>query len=205
MVYSYYFPSYGYVPPESLQERTPIAIDFKSAITTEDDEEVYPYVRGRYKPKYHLKIKVPRSNRRGLFQFISDDIVVPLGPDGVFRYKLAPSNVYYPVTRYVVEYYRRRQSIPLERQEWLVPPLLKTRKMVINYEEGKDEYVLPLNVWNVVATSPTAEYVSTYNRIIFISNLDFTTNTPITITYQPAITLDQVLEYNFRQLNDTLG
>lgn len=201
MVYSYYFPSFGYLPPELIQDYTPVAIDYKAAILCEDETELYPQAKGAYKPKYHLRISYPRSTRKGLNQHIPDSVVVPIAADGVFRYKLAPSTVYYPVTKYIVEYFKRGNSIPLDTQEWSVPPVPKTKHYLFNYEEDTEEYVLPLNVWSVTGVDPVAEFISTYNRLTFIGNLDFVNNQAITVSYQPAVTLDLLLSYNFNNIN----
>lgn len=191
-----YFPSFGYYPPNLNQEYTPVAIDFKAAMTDEQDTQLFARAPHEYKPRYFLRISLPRSSRVGISQHIADSIVVPIAADGVFRYKFAPSTSYYPFGRYIVEYYKRRNSIPLDIQEWTVPPISKNMKYVVNYQEDIEEYTLPVNVWDVLTVSPAAEYVSLYNRLRFIGSIDFVNNTPVTITYQPAATLNQLIQYD---------
>lgn len=201
MLYNFgtYFPTYGYYPPNLNQDYTPIAIDFKGGLTDGDDLELFAQADGEYKPRYRLRISLPRSSRKGIAQHIADSVIVPIASDGVFRYKLAPSTSYYPFGRYIVEYYKHRNSIPLDIQEWTVPAISKTLKYVINYEEGVEEYSLPVNAWNVLSASPAAEYVSNYNKIRFVSTIDFVNNQPVTLTYQPAVTLDQLIDYEANQ------
>lgn len=198
MVYNLltYLPGYGYYPPQRIQEYTPIIINFKTAMLTMDDEPVDTNTFNAQKPQYFLKISYPRSTRKGANQYIADSVTLPVPSDGVFRYKLAPSGSYYPQARYVVQYFKRRNRIPLDTQEWLVPPIPKTTKFVFNYQEDLQEYALPLNAWRVMNLSPVAEYVATYNSITLLSHREFSQDAPVTVTYEPAVTLDQLLEYD---------
>lgn len=198
---SAYFPAYGYYPPQRHQTYTPVAIDFGAAIRDSDSNPIFSQAKGEYKPRYHMKVSVPRSNRRGLQQHIPDAVVIPISADGIFRYQFAPTNTYYPFTRYVVEFYRYKNSVPLDIQEWLVPPIPKSRTYTFSYEQGVLDYELPYPVWSVLTLSPTAEYVSNYNLLSFIAGVEFLDGQLLTVTYQPAVTLDQILEYSFDNLN----
>ena len=204
MVYNLltYLPGYGYYPPQRIQEYTPIVINFKAAMLTGDDIPVETNTHKGERPKYFIKISYPRSTRKGVNQYISDSVVLPIPSDGIFRYKLTPSATYYPQARYTVQYFKYKQKIPLDTQEWLVPPLPKTTKYVFNYQEDLQEYALPLNLWRVLNLSPAAEYVSNYNFITLLTNIDFNNGDPVTVTYEPAVTLDQLLEYNLNSFSD---
>jgi hypothetical protein len=204
MVYNLltYLPGYGYYPPQRIQEYTPIVINFKAAMLTGEDEPVDTNSFDGNKPQYFVKISFPRSTRKGANQHISDSVVIPIGSDGIFRYKLAPSGSYYPQARYIVQYFKRKNKIPLDTQEWLVPPIPKTTKFIFNYQEDIQEYVLPLNLWRVINLSPVSEYVATYNSLTLLSTIDFNKDDAITVTYEPAVTLDQLLEYNVDNFAD---
>lgn len=204
MVYNLlaYLPGYGYYPPQRVQEYTPIIINFKSAMLSADDEPVYTNTYKGSKPQYFIKISYPRSNRKGNNQHIADSVVLPIPDDGIFRYKLAPSGTYYPQSRYIVQYFKHRNKIPLDTQEWLVPALPKTTKYIFNYQEDLQEYALPLNFWRLVNLSPAAEYMVSYNYLTLLTYADYQPGQPITMTYEPAVTLDQLLEYNVDNFSD---
>lgn len=204
MVYNLltYLPGYGYYPPQRIQEYTPIVINFKSAILNDNDEPVDTNTFNGKKPEYFLKISFPRSTRKGSNQHIADSVVLPIPSDGIFRYKLAPSSTYFPQARYIVQYFKRRNKIPLDTQEWLVPPIPKFTKFAFNYQEDLQEYVLPTNLWRVTNVSPAAEYVSNYNAITLLTNINFKDGEPVTVTYEPAVTLDQLLEYDVDNFAD---
>lgn len=204
MVYNLlnYLPGYGYYPPQRVQEYTPIVINFKAAILSADDEPVETNTYNGNKPQYFVKISYPRSTRRGANQHIADSVVIPINSDGLFRYKLAPSATYYPQARYIVEYFKRRNRIPLDTQEWLVPAIPKFTKYTFNYQEDLQQYALPTNLWQVTNLSPAAEYVSNYNTLTLLSTIGFQEGQPVTVTYEPAVTLDRLLEYNIDNFSD---
>jgi len=203
MVYNLltYLPGYGYYPPQTVQEYTPVVINFKAAMLNANGDAVYGTVKKAIKPQYFLKISPPRITRKGTDQHMSDPIIVPIDSDGMFRYQLAPSNSYYPFGRYVVEYYKRRNSIPFDIQEWTVPALPKTQAYTFNYDEAIEDYQMPLNLWSAISLSPAAEYVVNYNILRFVGTTDFRSRDALRLVYQPAATLDQLLQYDINDLN----
>lgn len=186
--------------PYAAQEFTPIAIDFRSAFRDEENQDVYHPTKSN-KPRYYLRISPPRSSRRGVKQYIADSIIVPLGVDKTFRYKLAPSNLYYPNGRYIVEYYRHGCQIPVDKQEWLVPAIPSQALVNFRYDTEEDQIVLPLFVWRIRSVSPAFNYVSDYNLMTFNSAERPPKGTQLTIEYDPAITLDYILEYSNTNLS----
>jgi hypothetical protein len=143
---------------------------------------------------YWLKLKPPRSNRPGIYHYLQKDIHVNIPTDGLLKLQLIPSDIFHPIGRYEVEYYQKGNSLPLTKQHWIVPdkPLQATLTLLYtgNY--------LPLSytVWNVSTVSPGDSFVYENNQLNVIGQTLQPNITNLTINYQPALTLDQLIEYN---------
>lgn len=184
-----------------MQKYTPVAIDFVSAIQDQNGQQVVHSKKGQYKSKYFMRISPPRSSQRGVQQHMSDSVVVKLSEDGVFRYQLVPSDLYYPKGRYIVEYFRQGSQIPIDTQKWLVPAIPKILNYSFVVEEAGLQYSnLPIFVWRVDNVSPANNFVSEWNRINWFSPPE--KGTTVSINYQPAVTLDRLLEYKLQNLDD---
>lgn len=197
---TYYFePGYSVFPTalHSLyQEYTPIVILFKSPFTDADDNAVYHASPGKSKPNYFIRISPPRSAKRGISQFIKDSVVLPIPDDGILRYKLAPTNIYFPQGRYFVEYFRRGSQIPLQEQHWIVPAVPKqlTYTFVVDDNPGVTQR-LPLYIWHINSVNPGDGFVSDWNQLSWPFEAVPSPGTEVTIEYVPAVTLDQLVEY----------
>jgi hypothetical protein len=181
-----------------MQKYTPVAIDFRSALRDSEEQDVNHKRRGQYKPKYFMRITPPRSSQRGLQQHLSDSVTIKLPENGVFRYQLVPSDLYYPKGRYIVEYFRQGSQIPIDTQHWLVPPIPKILNYTFVVEEEQQYLTLPIFVWQVNNVSPASDFISEWNRVTWLSTP--AVGTTISVNYQPAATLDRLVEYKLDNL-----
>jgi hypothetical protein len=177
---------------------TPIVINFHSGLLGSSKNEIFSERRGQ-KPKYYLAITVPRIAKRGTLQFIPDKLHLPVPEDGYLRFQLPPSTINMPFSRYHVDICRVGTHIPLDRQEWLVPPILKEKTYYFSVQNA-DDVLLPLYVWQVNALSPIQQFASTNNRISWVKDFLPTVGSQITVKYSPAVTLDIILEYSNQNL-----
>jgi hypothetical protein len=184
----------GFWDRVTTQTYTPIIIQFNPWILREDESalEHDPDVR------YRLRISAPRSNRRGEEQYIADSILLDVPADGLLKFKLSPSDRYLPIGRYVVEYFRVGCSTPLDTQEWIVPsmPVRNTYSFVL----GDLDPVLPLKVWRVLSVSPGDQWVTEYNTLTWRDERPLA-GTDITVNYQPAATLDVLIDSKVNRLD----
>jgi hypothetical protein len=174
---------------------TPIVIDYKPSMLDAAEEPVYHNQRNRRKPKYTLRISPPRSAKRGTTQYLPDSIIYKIPEDGIVRFKLPPSNLYFPRGRYIVEFFRSGCQIPIDVQRWLVPAIPKQLSYTFTYDEHETSPVLPLYIWNINSVSPAAEFLANYNSLMWVTENRPSFGTQITATYTPAVTLDQLQEY----------
>lgn len=197
---TYYFePGYSVFPSalHSLyQEYTPIVIQFKSPVLDPFDDPVNHGSPNRKRPEYTIRITPPRSAKRGITQFIKDSIVLSVPEDGIVRYKLAPTNIYFPQGRYFVEYFRRGSQIPLDEQHWIVPAVPKqlTYTFVVDDNPGVTQR-LPLYIWKINSVSPGDGFISDWNQLSWPFEAKPAAGTELTLEYVPAVTLDQLVEY----------
>jgi hypothetical protein len=168
---------------------TPIVIKFGAWVLNEDSTELPAEELTRYR----LRISPPRTNRKGEDQYIADSKVIEVPADGIIRLKLLPSDRYLPKGRYQVEYYREHCSTPVDIQQWVVPslPPVNTYSFIMTQFDP----VLPLRVWQVLSVSPGDNWVAEYNNLSW-RVVRPPEETEITITYTPAATLDQLINYN---------
>jgi hypothetical protein len=195
-----YFGGFPYALESILQEMTPIVIDYKPSMLDAADQPVYHRQRNRKKPKYTFRISPPRIVKRGVTQYLSDSLYVPIPEDGIVRFKLPPSNLYFPRGRYIVEIFRSGCQIPIDTQRWLVPAIPKQLNYTFTYDELQPTPILPLYVWQINSVSPAAEFAANYNSLMWISENVPAFGTTITATYTPAVTLDQLHEYTLKNL-----
>lgn len=146
---------------------------------------------------YWLKITPPRSNRPGLNHYLKKDIHVNIPSNGLLKLQLIPSNIFQPIGRYVVEYYQKGNTTPLTKQHWIVPDRPLAAKLTLLYTGS----LLPLsyNVWSVSSVSPGDSFVYENNQLNVIGQTLQAGITNLTINYQPALTLDQLIEYNVNE------
>lgn len=176
---------------------TPIVIDFKAPLLNEDSSPFQDDLKPR---QYVLNISTPPSNRRGETQHIPDTYYFRIPEDGIVRLQLVPSDRYLPIGRYKVDYYRIGKKNPLMTQNWVVPPPPPLGSYSFIYEPEMP--VLPINIWKITSASAGDNWTAEYNSI-------FWTTPPVvgqlvTLRFQPAVTLDKLIEINprnYKELN----
>ena len=170
---------------------SPIIIQFVPPVLVGDEVDSTDF------SDYWLKITPPRSNRPGLNHYLKKDIHINIPSDGLLKLQLIPSNIFHPIGRYEVEYYQKANSTPLTKQHWIVPdkPLAATLSLLYT----GDPLTLFHNVWNVNTVSPSDSFVYENNQLNVIGQTLQAGITNLTINYQPALTLDQLIEYNVNE------
>jgi hypothetical protein len=146
---------------------------------------------------YWLKITPPRSNRPGLNHYLKKDIHVNIPFYGVLKLQLIPSNIFQPIGRYEVEYYQKGNTIPLTKQHWIVPD--KSLQAALGILYTGNPLTLPYYVWSVNSVSPGDSFVYENNQLNVIGQTLQPGITNLTVNYQPALTLDQLIEYNVNE------
>ena len=141
---------------------------------------------------YFIKITPPRSNRPGINYALSESILINIPTDGLLSLQLVPSDQFLPKGRYLVQYYKRGNSTPLDSQHWIVPvkPILSYLSLLYTGQA----LPLPYNVWSISSVSFAESFVYENNSLVAIGELLKAGITNLTVNYQPALTLDQVIE-----------
>lgn len=191
---------YGYPYYYNLLEYTPIVIDYKPFIMDANNVGVF-HKSKKGKPNYTMRITPPRTAAKGINQYITDSVVIPIMPDGTFRYKLKPSKLYLPNGRYRVEFFRRGNRIPLDIQEWSIPAMPKNAVFAFTVNTDAGQVQLPMNIWNITAIDPVVQYSYQYNNLSFLNTEVNYMNMSFKVNYEPALTLDRILDYNTSNLN----
>lgn len=146
--------------------------------------------------KYSLFIEPPRSSRPSVQHFVREPFHVEFPTNGVLKLELVPSDVYLPIGRYQVSYFKENISKPLDKQTWIV----RSRPMISSYSFllNTNPYTLPFTFWDVLSVNGSSAFAYESNMLnVFDQNL---INTIINITFQPALTVDQITEYNISTL-----
>jgi len=142
---------------------------------------------------YVIRIIAPRSNRPGKDIFIPEPIVLRVQTDQELRFKLAPSDIYFPLGRYFVEYYKSGQSTPLHSETWVVPERKGTKTFPWLVAGIGDPITLPEDYFNSVNISWQGTYEVVSNRINWLTNPPPAGQT-LSITYTAGVTLDDMIE-----------
>jgi len=167
---------------------TPIVINFQPAVLTEDDEQLNT-------DSYYLKIQAPGSRVIGPNQTYPGEYTYRIPTNGVLRLKLASSDTYIPKGRYVVTYYKVGRTIPIKKEEWVVP-LAPDVARVYYYFPPNVPVGLPPNFYSLIS-APVGAIVSLVNNTITWTG-DPQHN--VELVYQPGATLDQLVQHPFNQL-----
>jgi hypothetical protein len=151
-----------------------------------DDEDLKDY------SKYFLKITPPVSNRPGVSYYLKEPFIVNIPADGLLSLELIPSDRFLPIGRYVVEYYRKGNSVPLDKQNWIVPlkPLLSSTSVL--YQSG--DITLPYNIWSIANVTPAQSFRYENNILTAFGEMLEAGITLLNISFQPALTLDEIIE-----------
>ena len=141
---------------------------------------------------YFIKIIPPRSNRPGINYTLSEPILINVPFDGLLSLQLVPSDNFLPKGRYHVQYFKRGNSTPIDTQNWIVPakPILSSLGLLYT----GSPLPLPYNVWSVSSVSLAESFIYENNALVAIGELLRAGITNLTVNYQPALTLDQVIE-----------
>lgn len=169
---------------------SPIALELVSAYKL---NEVTPTIDFT---KYSLYIQPPRSSRPSIHHYLPQPFRIQFPSNGILKLQLVPSDIYLPIGRYQVSYYKEDVSKPLDKQVWIVRsrPLISSYSFLLN----TNPYSLPLTFWDVLSVNSSSSFSYENNMLnVFSDNL---LNTIINITFQPALTVDQLVEYNINTL-----
>ena len=161
----------------------PVLLDFRPAVLLGDETEVT-------KHNYRLKITSPTSNRQSIRQSIVSDYYVEVPSSGLLFLKLIPSSKYLPKGYYKVEYFIDGRSVPTEVQLWSIPERLPLGYYTFTWD-GSD-IIFPADAYSVSSLSPSANFVYTYNKLLW-SGSQPDLNQTFTASYVRAATLGDIL------------
>jgi hypothetical protein len=167
-------------------EYTEILVNFQSpALDAEDNPLI--------ETEYILEILFPRGNRPGTYQSIQDKVIVTATVGEDLRLKLLPSDRYFPLGRYQINYYRPGNPQPIDRQQWLVPERKGTRNFVWHVSTSGASIPLPDDYFSSLDPSWNGTFEILSNQLNWITN-NPPVGTEISIAYTAAVTLDQLIE-----------
>lgn len=169
---------------------SPIVVELVSAYKLDEETPDIDFT------KYSLYIEPPRSSRPSVQHFIRDPFRITFPSQGALKLELIPSDVYLPIGRYKVSYFKEGYSKALDKQVWIVRsrPRISSYSFLLN----TNPYALPFTFWDVLSVNDSASF-SYENNMLNVLNENLL-NTIINITFQPALTVDQLIEYNINTL-----
>lgn len=170
---------------------SPIKIQFVPPILIHDSDDSDVPDTTDYS-NYFLKIIPPRSNRPGVNYALSEPIILNIPSNGFLSLKLVPSSNFLPIGRYRTEYYRKGNSTPLDVQNWIIPSKPLSTNLSILYTG--QPLSLPYNVWSINSVSPSTSFIYENNLLTALGEALQAGITNLTVNYQPALTLDQIVE-----------
>lgn len=148
---------------------------------------------------YYLYITPPSSSRPGVFSHLREPFIVQIPPDGLVKFELVPSDLFIPRGRYTVRYYKRGQSKPLDIQTWIVRSKPLFASLTLLYSSS--QIALPYFVWAVNSVSGVDSFIFEQNMLNIYSSSLILGQSTMSVQYQPALTLDQLVEYNVNTSN----
>lgn len=151
------------------------------------------------KSDYYLHITPPASSRPGVFSHIREPFIIEIPADGLVKFELIPSDLFIPRGRYRVRYYRRGNSKPFDIQNWIVRSKPLFQSLTLLYSSS--QIALPYFVWAVNSVSGVDSFIFEQNMLNIFSNSLILGQSTISVQYQPALTLDQLIEYNINTSN----
>ena len=177
---------------------SPIILEFVEAVLSEEGKS---YIHPNYQTR--MEIISPFSKNMNTVQSLGGrKTKINIPSTGVVKLLLLPSNTYSPNGSYIVKYYHGKSSTAYETQSWTVPspPPVRT-EYLSGYNPSK---TLSYPAYNVVSVSHPGEFNLVNNSIVWLTNPP-EENQGYSVTYQPAITLDQLLDCNLTYTrNNTL-
>lgn len=168
---------------------TPIILEFVEAVLSEEGKS---YIHANYQSR--MEITSPFSKNINTVQSLGGRktrISIPF--DGVVKLLLLPSSTYNPVGSYVVKYFHGKSSTAYETQSWIVPPPPPVRTEYLSGTTSSTRLTYP--AYNVVRVSHPGEFNLVNNSIVWLTNHPDATQ-GYSVTYQQAVTLDQLLDCN---------
>lgn len=165
---------------------TEILINFQSPALDPDDN---PLIEG----EYILEILFPKGNRPGVHQFIKDKVIVTATIGETLTLKLLPSDRYFPLGRYQVNYYKPGNPEPIDRQQWLVPERKGTKTFPWYVSALDSPIILPDDYFTGLSTSWEGTFEVLNNQLTWLTN-NPPIGTNLQFSYTAAVTLDQMLE-----------
>lgn len=143
--------------------------------------------------KYYMKITSPRDPSPYTGQTLGEDTLVPIPSNGIVKLQLIPSLRYNSKGEYIVRYYKKGNFNNHFREErWVVP--LNHPLQTVSYEVqlSNNEVKLAYPVFEVLKIEPALPFVVQYDSLMWTQNQP-AVGSLINITYQPAITLDNLV------------
>jgi hypothetical protein len=169
-----------------MLQYTEILVNFQSPILDADDNPLI-------ETDYILEILFPRSNRPGVYQSVPDKVTVTATVGQDLRLKLLPSDRYFPLGRYQVNYYKPGNPEPIEHQQWLVPERKGMRNFVWQVSSLSEAIPLPDDYFSHLDPAWDGTFEILSNQLNWITN-NPPVGTEISIGYLAAVTLDQLIE-----------
>lgn len=168
---------------------TPIIINFVPPILNADGEAL------NKNESVRLAITTPTSYAYGVTQALKKKFSIGLPSSGLLRLKLLASDCYNPMGRYKVEYFLGGNSIASDTQYWVVPSPPPLRNVIIAHADDSGTYTFTEKdyVFDVVNTSIAGgAYTYNYPQIVWSTGAP-EAGFSYSVTYQPAVTLDQLI------------
>lgn len=167
-------------------QHTEIVIRFQSPAL---DAEGSPLINSLYT----LEILSPRSNRPGLDQFVPDRFFVNATIGEPLYLKLLPSDRYFPLGRYQVNYYRSGNSEAIHHENWIVPE----RRGTVSFPWRVSSLSEPIPMPDDYFSSPAVDWNGSFE--VINNQLNWLTNNPpvgtdLSVSYTAAVTLDQLIQ-----------
>lgn len=157
---------------------TPLIIEFTNAVISDTALITAQYT------EYKLAISTEATSKFGSSQALPQTYVVSVPSDGILKIKLLNSNGRPPKNRYRVKYYADANLI--DEQLWTIPQCPQTRTIPVTVTNGVGD--VPTDVFDVISITPDIAYTVSQGEISIATDGEYT------ITYQPALTLNEIVE-----------
>ncbi len=174
---------------------TPIIIRYVPAVVVDNDSSLV-----KVEDTISIRIEPPQGSViPGINQSISRPFILPIPASGLLKLKLIASNQFTCGGEYVVSFFERNNRSPLDKQRWNVPFIqnsLVSVEVVHNSLLGGT--ILPKGegqpvVFELVSTSLGSGFTFDPQTYQVLWETPPPDNTIVTIIYQAAVTLDDVI------------
>lgn len=142
---------------------------------------------------YVITVLAPRSNRPGPEIFLPEKLVLRVSTNEELRFKLAPSDLYFPLGRYQVEYYKVGNNTPIHKELWLVPQRKGTRNYTWQVSGLGEQVAMPNDYFSAAQVNWSGTFEIVNNRLTWLANHP-PVGQSVTLSYTAAATLDDLIE-----------